>query len=318
MNTLAIDLGGSRVKMTVIAGDVMHPPAVFPVNSKAPLADTLHTVAMQGAALVHHANIVPDAVALALPGIVHRGRAVACNGKYEDAVTFHWNSWAHAAFGTGIRLINDAAAALYGEMHHGVARDAEAAAMLIIGTGIGTAAAQDGRVLEGRHGTMGMLGGHIAIEMHPRRRCTCGSIGCLEAWAGTWALDELAREMEGFRQSLLAQCERVDYRALAEGKSLDDPVSVALFDVVSDALGMGAVNLIHAYDPEVLILSGGPCHIPELCERIRQYVHQHAWTPWGQVEIRVAKDPEASVLWGLHHYAKLHREQKESSSPYAG
>ena len=66
---------------------------------------------------------------------------------------------------------------------------------------------------------------------------------------------------------------------------------------------MGAVNLIHAYDPEVLILSGGPCHIGELCERIRSYVQRHAWTPWGQVEIRVAADPEASVLWGLHDYA---------------
>ena len=225
------------------------------------------------------------------------------------------------AFGTDIFLINDAAAALYGEMHHGAARDTRAAAMLIIGTGIGTAAAQDGHVLEGRHGTMGMLGGHIAIEMHQRRRCTCGNIGCLEAWAGTWALDELARTAAGYRQSILARYDRVDYRALAEGLAQGDPLSVELFDTISHALGMGAVNLIHAYDPEVLILSGGPCHIRELCERIKAYVHQNAWTPWGRVEIRVAADPEASELWGLHHYAGLCRgalpEAAKTSSPSA-
>lgn len=310
MNTLAIDLGGSRAKMTVIAGESMWPPAVFPADSKAPLADTLRTVAARGAELLRHAHLTPDAVALALPGIVHRGRVVACNGKYADAVAFDWDGWAHAAFGTEICLINDAAAALYGEMYHGVARDTDAAAMLIIGTGIGTAAAQDGHVLEGCHGTMGMLGGHIAIEMRQKRRCTCGCIGCLEAWAGTWALEALAHEMDGYPQSCLARCERVDYRALAEGMTQGDPVSIRLFDLVSDALGMGAVNLIHAYDPEVLILSGGPCHISELCERIRDYVHQNAWTPWGQVAIRVAKDPEASVLWGLHHYAGLQRDSQ--------
>lgn len=316
MNTLVIDLGGSRVKMAVISGEGMCPPAVFPVDHKAPLADTLQSVAAQGQELLHRAQICPDVVALALPGIVHRGRAVACNGKYSEAVSFDWHSWAQTAFGTDICLINDAAAALYGEMHHGAAKDTDAAAMLIIGTGIGTAAAQDGHVLEGRHGTMGMLGGHIAIEMSQRRRCTCGSTGCLEAWAGTWALDELAREADGYHQSVLARYDRVDYRALAEGLAQGDPLSRELFDTVSHALGMGAVNLIHAYDPEVLILSGGPCHIRELCERIRAYVHQNAWTPWGQVDIRIARDPEASVLWGLYHYAGL-RSRLHQEAAYA-
>jgi glucokinase len=111
--------------------------------------------------------------------------------------------------------------------------------------------------------------------------------------------------MPRYRESCLTRYERVDYRALAEGMAQNDPGSAELFDVVSGALGMGAVNLIHAYDPEVLILSGGPCHIPALCECIRQYVCQHAWTPWGQVEIRVAENPETSVLWGLHHCAGL-------------
>ena len=311
MNTLAIDLGGSRVKMTVIAEEDMYPAAVFPVDSKAPLADTLRTVAARGMELLRHAGLTPDTAALALPGIVHRGRAVACNGKYADAVTFDWNGWARAAFGTEIYLINDAAAVLYGEMHHGAARDKDAAAMLIIGTGIGTAAAQDRHVLEGSHGTMGMLGGHIAIEMKRPRRCSCGSTGCLEAWAGTWALEELARESAGYQHSLLSRYERVDYRTLAEGVAQGDQLSIELFDSVANALGMGAVNLIHAYDPEVLILSGGPCHIRELCDRIRDYVHQNAWTPWGQVEIRVAEDPEASVLWGLHHYAGLQRNSQQ-------
>ena len=93
MNTLTIDLGGSRVKMTVIAGENMRPPVIFPVDHKAPLTDTLHMVAARSLELLQGMHISPDAVALALPGIVHHGRAVACNGKYSDAVTFDWKGW---------------------------------------------------------------------------------------------------------------------------------------------------------------------------------------------------------------------------------
>ena len=64
-------------------------------------------------------------------------------------------------------------------------------------------------------------------------------------------------------------------------------------------LFLGAVNLIHAYDPEVLLLSGGPCHSEMLMQRIRRYVRENVWTPWGQVDIRVAENPEGSVLLGL-------------------
>ena len=169
----------------------------------------------------------------------------------------------------------------------------------MIGTGIGSAAAQDRRILTGRHGTIGMLGGHMAIEMLHPRRCTCGATGCLEAWAGTWALDEIARQEDRFAESALANARKVDYRALLDGVAQGDAVSLRVFETVATALGMGAVNLIHAYDPEVLLLSGGPCHSEMLMQRIRRYVRENVWTPWGQVDIRVAENPEGSVLLGL-------------------
>ena len=167
-------------------------------------------------------------------------------------------------------MMSDAAAALLGEMRCGAAKDTDAAAILMIGTGIGSAAAQDRRILTGRHGTMGMLGGHMAIEMLHPRRCTCG-----------------------------ANARKVDYRALLDGVAQGDAVSLRVFETVATALGMGAVNLIHAYDPEVLLLSGGPCHSEMLMQRIRRYVRENVWTPWGQVDIRVAENPEGSVLLGL-------------------
>ena len=264
------------------------------MDSHAPLAQTLSFVAQHAAAWGQ-----PDAVSIALPCVVCRGTVIACNGKYTDAVGFDWMRWSQKTFGAPVFLMNDAAAALLGEMRCGAAKDTDAAAILMIGTGIGSAAAQDRRILTGRHGTMGMLGGHMAIEMLHPRRCTCGATGCLEAWAGTWALDEIARQEDGFAESALANARKVDYRALLDGVAQGDAVSLRVFETVATALGMGAVNLIHAYDPEVLLLSGGPCHSEMLMRRIRRYVRENVWTPWGQVDIRVAENPERSVLLGL-------------------
>lgn len=294
MKTLCVDLGGSRVKLALMTANSHPQPDVFEVDSHAPLAQTLSLVAQHAAAWGQ-----PDAVSIALPCVVCRGTVIACNGKYTDAVGFDWVRWSQKTFGAPVFLMNDAAAALLGEMRCGAAKDTDAAAILMIGTGIGSAAAQDRRILTGRHGTMGMLGGHMAIEMLHPRRCTCGATGCLEAWAGTWALDEIARQEDGVAESALANARKVDYRALLDGVAQGDAVSLRVFETVATALGMGAVNLIHAYDPEVLLLSGGPCHSEMLMQRIRRYVRENVWTPCGQVDIRVAENPERSVLLGL-------------------
>lgn len=152
MKTLCVDLGGSRVKLALMTAGSHPQPDVFEVDSRAPLAQTLSLVAQHAAAWGQ-----PDAVSIALPCVVCRGTVIACNGKYTDAVGFDWVRWSQKTFGAPVFLMNDAAAALLGEMRCGAAKDTGAAAILMIGTGIGSAAAQDRRILTGRHGTMGML-----------------------------------------------------------------------------------------------------------------------------------------------------------------
>ena len=172
MKTLCVDLGGSRVKLALMTADSHPQPDVFEVDSHAPLAQTLSFVAQHAAAWGQ-----PDAVSIALPCVVCRGTVIACNGKYTDAVGFDWVRWSQKTFGAPVFLMNDAAAALLGEMRCGAAKDTDAAVILMIGTGIGSAADQDRRILTGRHGTMGMLGGHMAIDLLHPRRCNYGTKG---------------------------------------------------------------------------------------------------------------------------------------------
>ena len=62
----------------------------------------------------------------------------------------------------------------------------------------------------------------------------------------------------------------------------------------------GALALVHLYDAETVIWSGGASHFTPLLKAAEEYVWKHSWTPWGKVRFVVADNPEASVVLGLH------------------
>lgn len=79
-----------------------------------------------------------------------------------------------------VRLENDADAAGLAEHRYGAGRGARLMVYLTISSGVGSAIIQDGKIFRGAGGAHPELG-HHAVD--PRGRvCTCGSIGCLEAY----------------------------------------------------------------------------------------------------------------------------------------
>lgn len=303
MKILCMDLGGSRAKLAVMEDGQILSLDIFAIDAARSMADTLIILETHARQLAGFAECA--AIGFAYPGIVNRKecRVVTSCGKYTDAMNVDYLAWARSRFGLPLTLINDAAAAICGEMAYGVGRGYEDAVLMMVGTGIGTAVISEGKLLEGKHSTMGILGGHIAVAYENPRRCVCGNLGCLEAYAGSWALDGLAREDAGFSKSMLSRAPQIDYRALIEGCRAGDALSRRLFASACSALGTGAVNLIHAYDPEVLILSGGGSHIDELQTAIQEHIRTYSWPPCRNVKVLRAENPEVSVLLGLNALA---------------
>jgi glucokinase len=171
--------------------------------------------------------------------------------------------------------------------------------MMSFGTGIGTAAVMDGRLVRGKHYQAGCLGGHFIID-YKGRVCTCGNRGCIEAHAAASVLYEIAKERNGFTDSALAKQNIINYKVLTDCMEKDDLFSRDFFDYLLQCWGAGIVNLIHAYDPEVVILSGGLMKEQEkVVPHLKKYVAANAWMPWGKIEFRVAESPDASGLTGL-------------------
>ncbi len=240
-------------------------------------------------------------VSIAFCGIVDAGggRVVATpQGKFEDASELDLAGWSRDAFRLPLRLENDARQALLGEQWAGAARGFQDAALITLGTGIGGAAIVDGRLLASRHHQAGVIGGHIPVSIDGRA-CRCGGSGCAEAEASTWALPSICADWDGFAESSLAREERIDYATLFRHYDAGDAVAAAVLERSCDVWATLAVTLIHAYDPEVLVLGGAVMRRgEEVLPRIRARVHDRAWTPGRRVRIEPTALGDDAALYG--------------------
>lgn len=295
---LAIDLGGTAIKVGVLdrAGTVLVRDQ-FDVAGEPGDLDRAATLARR---LLDSRGADPDAVGIALPGVVDRaaGTLVRAHDKYTFLGDLDLRAWGRQEFGAPTVIENDARAALLGETSYGCARGATDAVIITLGTGIGTAALIDGRLFRGRHDHGGILGGHVTVALDGDP-CNCGNVGCAEAQASTWSLPrQIARHPERER-SVLAGIRRpalIDLFSAPDG----DPVAEDLRTSFLNAWGAAVVTLCHVYDPEVVIVSGGVLRARERVLRpLTDRVHRHLWSSAHRPELITPDHPEDSVLRGL-------------------
>ena len=102
--------------------------------------------------------------------------------------------------GRPVRIGNDVNVAVDAEHRFGAGRGLDSFLGVFWGTGVGGGIVMDGRKLTGR-GSAGEIG-HVCSKPGGRR-CNCGLEGCVEAYAGRWALEERARELAKERPTVL-------------------------------------------------------------------------------------------------------------------
>ena len=300
---IAVDVGGGHTTCALVnSSRVLDTTLVDGVSTS--LARTLETVEVGVRTLLAAAGAVPEecvGVSVAFCGIVDAGsgRVIATpQGKFEDASTLDLAAWSRDAFGLQLRLENDARQALLGEHWAGAARGFQDVVLITLGTGIGGAAMVGGRLLASRHHQAGVIGGHIPVSIEGRA-CRCGGSGCAEAEASTWALPSICADWGGFTESSLAREERIDYATLFRHHDAGDAVATAVLERSCDVWATLAVTLIHAYDPEVLILGGAVMRRREdVLPRIRARVYDRAWTPGRRVLIESTALGDDAPLYG--------------------
>jgi len=307
--TIAIDLGGTIVKIGLLEeGQLIDRSEII-----AQSASGLKTQLPELEAAIDQmllSNQLPSeellGIGFSFAGLVDsiQNRIISTNQKYDDGPQLDLVGWARQKWNCPLFAENDARMALLGEWQHGSGKGYRDLVMVTLGTGIGSAVLINGQLLRGNHFQAGNLGGHFVVN-HKGTVCTCGNIGCVEAEASTWRLPFLLKEHPAFLQSSIRNEEVLDFKALFHHAGNNDRVAKEVLDHCLSAWAAGIITMIHAFDPEMIILSGGIMKssaiiLPALQERVNQL----AWTPWGKVKLVEARFPDAAALYGADYLVR--------------
>lgn len=175
---------------------------------------------------------------------------------------------------TGVKvcICNDANAAALGEWHFGGGQGRQNVVYITVSTGIGAGVIMDGRLLSGHLG-VGIELGHTVIEVQGRKSWE-------QVASGSAIKAAAAEAMEHHPESLLhrlATSQNVTAAEVSRANQEGDAVAQAIMDREAELIGIGLVNAIHLFSPEIILVGGSVITAnPFLLEKARAVVTERA------------------------------------------
>ncbi|MCJ2120369.1 ROK family protein [Methylobacterium sp. J-001] len=289
---LGIDLGGTK-----IAGIVLDTRGATLAEARMPAPRGDYRATLEAlAALVE--RLESDAGAPCSVGIGMPGSLSPATGRVRNANS-HWLN-GHP-FGVDlarrldrpVRIENDANCLAVSEAVDGAGAGARVVWAVILGTGVGSGIAIDGRVLTGRNGIAGEWGhGPLAAprgDEQPGPDCYCGRRGCIETWlSGTGLAADHARRHGG---SLTAE-------AIVAAARTGDAQARDTLATHLDRLGRAAAQVVNLLDPDVIVIGGGLSRIPELIAGLPGAIAPHVFSDAFDTPVRASLHGDASGVRG--------------------
>lgn len=220
-------------------------------------------------------------------GVIHDGVGNIPNYNHSDLRgTFE------KIFNVPVAVDNDVNCAAIGEAHFGAARGAKDFLCLTYGTGVGGCIYINGDVYRGSKYAAGEFG-HMATHKDGRP-CTCGRIGCYEAYSACRVFtksvsDRMGRKMSG--------------REIFEEENLKNPIIVEEMDKWEDEIALGLRNLCYIFNPSLIVLGGGIMSEILLLGHIRHKVNMQLEPNYKHVKIEKAQLGNKAGMLGAAYLA---------------
>ena len=198
-------------------------------------------------------GVQPWGVAIGLPGPVEypRGRVVdppIMTGWDGFEVSDTIGGW----YDTVAHVENDANALAVGELAAAAEAGTRITDLLVVkvGTGVGAGIISGGRVLRGAAGAAGDIGHTEADNVTGREGrpiCRCGKVGCVEAYAGGWAL---------VRDAADRGLDVTNVQSFLQLLSQGDPIARALTADSGRVIGAAIATAVSLLNPEQILIGG--------------------------------------------------------------
>ena len=240
-------------------------------------------------------------------------------GCIENASNLQWKGIVPLAamlrdrLGLAVALANDAYVTALGEHVFGSAHGMKNFIVISLGHGgVGSSFFSNEQPHLGTHGFAGEFG-HTCV-VPDGRRCSCGSIGCLEEYASSRGMRKTAEELLAVTdEPSLMRGGDLSPQSLAGYCAKGDALALKVCREAGGMLGMALANYASLLDPEAIILTGeltqmGDC----LLEPVRKSFESHVFhNIAGQVRlvVSVLDNNERDVLgasalaWEVKEYS---------------
>jgi glucokinase len=312
--TVGIDIGGTKVMAGVVDADgqiLEQVRAETPEKSKSPrvVEDTIAELVLD---LSDRHDV--HAVGIGAAGWVDADRSRVLFAPHlawrdeplKDALT--------TRLAVPVMVDNDANTAAWGEWRFGAGRGEDHLVMITLGTGIGGAVLEDGRVRRGKYGVAGEFG-HMQV-VPGGHRCPCGNRGCWEQYSSGNALVREARELAaaespvayGIIDRVDGQIGEITGPLITELARDGDAMCTELLQDIGHWLGVGIANLAAAIDPGGFVIGGGVSAADELLtdparDAFKRHLTGRGYRPEATIK-KAQLGPEAGMV-GAADLARL-------------
>ena len=280
---IAVDLGGTQVRVALVnkAGEILERESVLTKAQEGP-----EVVVSQIGQLVHSIKAKASGkeilgVGVSSPGPLDTVKGLALSLPTMKGFTeFPLLQALRDAIHMDVMLENDGIAAAIGEWRLGAGVGLKNLVYVTVSTGIGGGVIVDNHVMRGRRGMAGHVG-HMSIT-RDGTRCSCGNMGCIEAYAAGPAFTARARLVLG--DDTLSTADIFNLARQGNGQAQ------VLIEDEGALLGQGFTSLLHLFSPDILVMGGGLSNEFEtLSPIIQRYIAANAMAAFKDVPLVKAK-----------------------------
>lgn len=283
MYYIGLDLGGTAIKGGIIDDDgVIVVKDSIRTNKEDGADKVLNDMADFALSLIVEAGLkVSDVAGIGIgsPGLVDGNSA-----KVVFAPNLGWSNVdvrtvIEKKTGLPVYNSNDANCAALGEYMFGASKNYKNSIFVTLGTGVGGGIIIDGKLFEGVGGAGAEIG-HTVIGIDGEQ-CACGRRGCYETYASASALIRQAKDaLHKNPNTLLSEYNEdgIFAKDVFDCADKGDKVAIEVVNKYYEYVGIGLVNLVNTFRPEIILIGGGvSARGDKLLEPLRAYVKKYSY-----------------------------------------
>lgn len=204
-------------------------------------------------------------IGIGFPGIIDKNVVIGGGDNLPGFVNVDLGEIISTSTHLDVVIDNDVNMMGMGEYLYGAGIGCTDVLFLTVGTGIGGSLIINGEAYSGYKNRGGEIG-HIPI-IHNGKKCACGGVGCLEAYASVPAM--IQRYIELYGDTFI---EEITGKYIAENYLKQEPHALAVFNEHFEYISSGIAGLVNVFSPQKVVIGGGisetDFYVRKIAERV--------------------------------------------------